>query len=236
MDSTSGPVAFPSTQWSMVRDAGSRRRGALDALAAKYWKPVYWYVRIARGADPATAMDLAQSFFVHALETGLVGKADESRGRFRAFLKTSLRNFLADQARLEGAERRGGGLSHRSIEDAEHGAAELLEAGRELGPEAVFEREWIAAVVREASSAAERRLIADGKEAYAEAFRLYDLERVGDYRDVAKRIGRSEEDVRNYLRVARETFRECVRAEVRETVGASADLDGELAELFAWLT
>ncbi len=236
----SSPVGFPSTLWTVIRQAGgaeahpARRREALGALVERYWKPVYWYLRLSHDRDPATAMDLTQAFFLHVLESGFAAKASPDRGRFRAYLKVSVRNFVVNDALAAQAARRGGGAWALSLDEAERGAAELLAAGREGGAEHVFEREWRSAVVHGAAEALRKRLAADGKSVVFEAFRIHDLE--GDeavgYRDIAAKLGISETDVGNHLRTARELFRECVRAEVRETVGSAAELGEELRELF----
>lgn len=233
----SSPVGFPSTLWTQVREAGDGARGqdAKEALLRRYWKPVYWFVRLTGGYDASTALDVTQGFFVKVLEGKLVERADPMRGSFRSYLKTSLRHFLIDQARAESARRKTGRTVQLSLEEAEAGAAELVAAGKEFTPEQVFEREWVAAVVRAAVAETERKLRTEGKEAYVDAFRLHDLEGGRSYREVAERLGRSEDDVRNYLRVARDLFRDCVRAEVRETVGNIDDLGSEMAELFGWL-
>ncbi len=241
-DSESSPVGFPSTLWSDVLSVAdpahaATRRDGLETLIRRYWKPVYWYVRLSRQTDAATAMDLTQSFFVRVLESGLVERADASRGRFRSFLKVSLRNFLTDQDRASAAERRGGTALHLSLDDAESGAASILAAGRELGPERLFEREWCATVVQRALAAVRERLRREGHETWLAAFEMYDVANEGGlaYSDVASKLGVSEDDVRNHLRFARQYFREAVRAEVRETVGSPSELGGELRELFSWL-
>ncbi len=235
-ESQAVPVGFPSTLWSLVHDAGGGR-DAMGRLIVRYWKSVYWYVRLSANRDAATAMDLTQSFFLHVLESGFASKADPGRGRFRTFLKSSLANFLTDQFRGERTQRRGGPAIPLPTEGTDLESAELLAAGRELGPEQVFDREWCATVYRRAVDETRRRCAAEGRERHFEAFRLHDLEGEGraKYRDVAERLGISENDVRNHLHAARETFRDCLRSEIRETVGSPLDFKDELCELFSWL-
>jgi len=87
---------FPETRWDLVL-AARDSEGARNQLLALYYRPVLAYFRaLARHA--ATAEELRQSFFVAELtrlsgevERGVVRRADPSKGRFRDYLKKSLR-------------------------------------------------------------------------------------------------------------------------------------------------
>src|SRR5688572_10181335 len=87
---------FATTHWSIVRLAGdaatSESSAALDRLCRQYWQPLYYFVR-RKGYSEADAKDLVQGFFARLLEKGLVGAADQERGRFRTFLLTALDNY-----------------------------------------------------------------------------------------------------------------------------------------------
>ncbi len=91
---------FGSTRWSVVLAAGrissADAREALALLCQHYWYPLYAYVR-RRAKSVDEAQDLIQEFFARLLEHNLIGKADPERGRFRCFLLTALRNFLANE-------------------------------------------------------------------------------------------------------------------------------------------
>ena len=91
---------FQTTHWSLVLRAGNRNdRDAEDALAAlcgRYWYPLYAYVR-RRTADVHEAQDLTQEFFARLLEKNTLAAASPERGRFRSFLLTAVKNFLANQ-------------------------------------------------------------------------------------------------------------------------------------------
>jgi RNA polymerase sigma-70 factor (ECF subfamily) len=96
---------FKTTAWDIVRSAVDPE--AQDLLIRIYWKPLYIFVRT-RGFDNETAKDIIQDFFVALLERKVLGRADPSKGRFRAFLLTILKNFLADWKKSANRERRGG--------------------------------------------------------------------------------------------------------------------------------
>jgi RNA polymerase sigma-70 factor (ECF subfamily) len=220
--------------WSLILGARDPQhaRDALNRLMERYCRPVYWYIRTDCGRDATTSLDLTQEFFLYFMQTGFLDKVDADRGRFRNFLKRSVRNFVINTIREGAALRRGGARLHLpldAIEDAGH-----LAAAREFGPEEIFEREWRAAIVRAATDAARQRLESDGRGASFEAFRLYDLDGAGaaSYAAIAAHLGVSEDTVRSYLRTARQTFRECLLAEVRNTVESAQDVEDEMRRLF----
>ena len=107
---TSNPHGFATTQWSIVLAAGKvddrEAQDALNQLCESYWYPLYAYVR-RRVDNVDDAQDLTQAFFVHLLEKGAVARADRSRGRFRAFLLTAVKNFLANEWQKKHAQKRG---------------------------------------------------------------------------------------------------------------------------------
>ncbi len=92
-------ASFQSTLWALVLGARGDRH-ALEQLLRSYWSPVYAFIR-RQGYSGHDASDLTQEFLSQVvLGRDLVGRATPERGRFRAFLKQALRNFLIDQHRL----------------------------------------------------------------------------------------------------------------------------------------
>jgi DNA-directed RNA polymerase specialized sigma24 family protein len=94
-----GP-AFRTTQWSMVLaawgDDSFKSRAALEELCKRYWFPLYAYVR-RRGFNEADAADLTQSFFAAIIEKQSLTGVSPGPTRFRAFLLTAMKNFLANE-------------------------------------------------------------------------------------------------------------------------------------------
>src|SRR5258708_13882369 len=110
---------FATTRWSIVLAAGNLdRQGSRDALAQlceTYWYPLYAYVR-RRVHDVHEAQDLTQTFFSALLEKQTIARADPGRGRFRAFLLTTLKNFLTNEWDKTRAAKRGGGKAELSLD------------------------------------------------------------------------------------------------------------------------
>ncbi|MFO0982340.1 MAG: ECF-type sigma factor [Planctomycetota bacterium] len=109
-------VRFPTTCWSQlaVGSAGAERT-AFELLAQRYWRPIEAYLRQALRRR-AESHDLTQEFFLWMIETGFLAKADLSRGRFRAFIKVALRNYVADHDRERRTRKRGGARAAVSLE------------------------------------------------------------------------------------------------------------------------
>jgi len=122
---------FQTTSWSLVLAAAgqpsTQARGALAKLCQTYWRPVYSFVR-RTGYQPDQAQDLAQGFFLLLLEKKYLGDADRQRGRFRSFLLTSVKHFLANERDRAHALKRGGCQMPVSIDVLDRET--LVEAGR----------------------------------------------------------------------------------------------------------
>src|ERR1700674_5654358 len=106
------PSQFPTTRWTLVAAAGDphrkEARSALVSLCENYWYPLYAYLR-RRGYPADQAQDLTQDFFVRVLEGRYLDRAEPEKGRFRSFLLTSLKFFVADTGDRQRAIKRGGG-------------------------------------------------------------------------------------------------------------------------------
>ena len=91
---------FATTHWTVVLTAGQRHTpqsdAALEQLCRTYWFPLYAYVR-RRGHSKADAEDSVQAFFARFLEKNYLAGLGAERGRFRAFLLASLKNFLINE-------------------------------------------------------------------------------------------------------------------------------------------
>ncbi len=231
---------FLTTRWSVVltagRGAGSDSQRALEELCETYWYPLYAYVR-RRGHRAEDAQDLTQAFFARLLEKNAVGAADPRRGRFRAFLLASLKNFLANEWNRERAQKRGGGCSVLSLDFTAADARFVREPRDELTPERAYERSWALAVLERALAGLEREHAERGRQRLFE--RLKDTLVAGGlrvpYRELAEDLDMTEGAVKVAVHRLRTAFREALRREVSETVGGKGDLDAELHGLITAL-
>ena len=135
-------MRFATTRWSVVLAAAGgapseQADRARAELCAGYWYPLYAYVR-RRGYAAEDARDLTQAFFARLLERQVLASADPARGRFRSFLLTALKNFLASEWRRQAAEKRGGNADVVSIDAAAAERRYLAEPADTRTPEALY--------------------------------------------------------------------------------------------------
>jgi RNA polymerase sigma-70 factor (ECF subfamily) len=149
MHTLPGPSQFPTTRWTLVVAAGNphrkEARSALVYLCENYWYPLHAYLR-RRGYSAHEAQDLTQEFFVRVLEGRYLDRADPEKGRFRSFILTSLKFFVADEEDRQRARKRGGGAVV-SLEFSSGEERYQRELAHDETPERIFERRWALTVL-----------------------------------------------------------------------------------------
>jgi RNA polymerase sigma-70 factor (ECF subfamily) len=236
---TPGPRRFQTTHWSLVLTAadhsGAQARSALSALCEAYWHPVYAFIRrTVRSEDDAR--DLTQAFFTRVIERRYLRAASPERGRFRSFLLTAVRHFLADERDHRRALKRGGGVPHVAIGPAPMAGEPAADPQSDETPEQIYERQWALAAL----DAAVGRLRADydrsGRRAVFELLRpAIDGDARVDYGDLARSLGRREGAVRVAVHRLRRHVGASLRAAIAETVADAGDVDDELRFLMSVL-
>jgi len=225
---------FQTTRWSVVLEAradSEQSRRALEKLCRTYRAPVVAYIR-SHGVAGVEAEDLTQTFFSRFIERSLHAQADPERGRFRAFLLTALKHFLADASDIAQTIKRGGNVQFRSLDSAINSQASLESVADRQTPEQYFDRAWAQAVLHSAMRKLRREARAAGKGALFDALGEFLIERPdeADYARVAAVLGMR----RNTLAVAvhrlRSRLRELVHAELAETAVDRLDLELELKQ------
>ncbi len=228
-----GPGVFPSTCWSRIV-GGEAADPDWNALAERYWRPVYGYLRRRWRQSNEDAKDAAQAFFVWMIESGLMAKANPGRGRFRGFVKTCLMNYMIDEARRQKSLKRGGGTVTRSVhfEDAE--LLPEIPVDESASPDDVLDLVWRRELVNAALQRLEEEFAQRGQEKYFAVFQEYFLSDATslDYRALAERHDINTTQVSNYLRKAKLRYRALLRSAVKETVRSEDDLREELEWLF----
>src|SRR5947207_8971063 len=140
-NATTDHQRFATTHWSVVLATGpsnsSQASKALERLCRTYWPPIYSYVR-SQGFGPADAQDLTQAFFAKLLEKNFWARADPQKGRFRSFLLTALRHFLADQRDRARPANRGEGVSTIAFDEGTGEEHFLAAADQNLSCEQQF--------------------------------------------------------------------------------------------------
>lgn len=232
---------FVTTDWSAVlgaREAHSPQAAqALERLCRTYWYPLYAFVR-RRGFDAHTSQDLVQEFFARLLAANFLKNVTAEKGRFRSFLLASFNHFLANEYDRARAQKRGAGQSPISLDGAMAEGMFALEPVCELTPEKVFEQRWAATLLDQAfARLRDEYAQANKQELFNElnAFLTEDAAS-GDYGPVAERLKMAPGAVAVAVHRLRRQYRECVRAEVANTVGSLVELEDEMRHLFAVLS
>ncbi|HEX7899613.1 MAG TPA: sigma-70 family RNA polymerase sigma factor [Planctomycetota bacterium] len=230
-----GPAGeFPSTRQSVLAPGGAGRDPDLERLVGLYWKPVYGLIRQSGARSNEDAKDLTQEFFTRVvLEGALAERYTPEKGSFRAYLRTSVRNFLRNEHRDATRLKRGADRPPAALQIGEVDLLELVPDAQALPPDALFDAAWRSVVLGKAVQILRERLDA----AVFDVFRRYDLEDDGaqaSYESVGRALGISPDTVKNHLTRAREEFRDAVRAVVCATVADPKDLTAELRELFGF--
>ena len=224
---------FTTTQWSLVRAAADSAnpecREALSSLCRTYWFPVYAYVRF-RGNDSEAARELTQGFFAFLLDKKSVKAARPERGRFRTFLLTSVKNYLANERDRALAWKRGAGAPVLSLDFETAESTLKLEPQERETPETIFERRWAVSVLRQAMARLERETQQAEK---TELFRQLKPFLVGEgrgrpYSDVAADLEMTEPAVKVAIHRLRRKFGRLLREEVSQTLSDPALLDEEM--------
>lgn len=234
--------AFPDTAWSTILSdldpASPRRRERLGELVARYWRPVYKFVRTSWGESVEDAKDLTQEFFSRLMDGDPFSGYDPAQGRFRHFLKGVLKHFLANAKRDANALKRGGGKEIVPLDLASVETELFSSERRTLTPDQVFDRQWAHDVLAQAVARLRSALGAAGK---TRALRVFDAwiapgdpgrERP-DQETIAGALGISVSDVKNDLRDARARLDALIVEALQDLVVSKEELAAELRELFS---
>jgi DNA-directed RNA polymerase specialized sigma24 family protein len=232
----SGPAGFPDTRQSLLQrlasDEESARDLAMDVVCTHYWKPVYRYLRLRWGLEPADAEDLTQGFFLHLLGTSALQRYDRGRARFRTYLRLCLDGYCANRHADARRLKRGGGAEMLSLDDVETATA--------LGdPDVWFQREWVRDLFERSIAALRERLERSGRSVHFVLFQRYDVDGPDasprpTYAGLAAELGVPITQVTNFLALARREFRAIVLEQIRELSVDEAEFRDEARALLGW--
>jgi RNA polymerase sigma-70 factor (ECF subfamily) len=231
---------FAATHWTVVLTAARGRESAhaeqaLAELCQTYWYPLYAYLR-RHGERAETAEDLTQSFIMRLLSPKFLANVDRQKGRFRAFLLASLKNFLADERDREQAQRRGGGQTIISIDGLAAEARYRLEPSDQLTPEKLFDRQWALSVLQSVLVEMQQESAAAGKSALFAAIQPTLTDRgAAPYSVIGAKLGMSEGAVKAAAYRLRQRFRELLIAHIAQTVADPNEIEDEIRDLMASL-
>jgi RNA polymerase sigma-70 factor (ECF subfamily) len=205
-------------------------RSALVSLCENYWYPLYACLR-RRGYPADQAQDLTQEFFVRVLEGRYLDRADPERGRFRSFLLSSLKFFVADEEDRNCAQKRGGGaLVPLELSSGEE--RYQREPAHDETPERIFERRWALSVLDRVVERLRSEFVQHGRPEHFERLKVFLLgQSDAPYAALAREMNTSEGALKVAIHRLRKRYRELFRQEIADTVADPADVESELRHL-----
>ena len=231
---------LPTTRWTIVKEAGQKdvasRDKALAELCAIYYEPVFEFIR-AQGRPADEARDLTQGFFAARIvdEKG-VSKVDHDRGRFRSWLLTAVKSYLANVRKHDNAAKRRPDEPLLSLDTPEKDEQCPVQVGHSTTPERIYERRWAIVLLEQALRKLGEIYEKRGKRKLFEKMIPYLVDAGSDDRQaIAKELGMREETFNTALHRCRIEFREQVRDEIAHTVIHESEIEDELRYIHSGL-
>jgi RNA polymerase sigma factor (sigma-70 family) len=233
-----GSARFATTHWSQVCAAGqagtAHAQAALEKLCVTYWYPVYAFVR-RQGRNSHDAQDLTQEFFARLLEKNTFAVADRTRGKFRSFLLTALKNFLCKEHQRDTALKRGGGEMIIPLDTVFAEQRFTQESASLQASDTLFERRWALTLLEKVLSELHSEYASAGK---ADLFQSLKPALMGErggspYAAIAARFDMTEGAIKTIVHRMRARYRALLHAEIANTVATPGEVEEELRYLFA---
>lgn len=238
MSAPSQNPLFLTTRWTMVASAGGGEirsaEEALEILCRMYWFPLYAYVR-RHGNTREEAEDLTQAFFADLLERKPWQQLDQERGKFRSFLLTALKNFLANHRESARCQKRGGSARHLPLDwenaDSRFHLADTLQSS----PDHAYDREWGVQLLEQVLEHLRDEARAEVSMERFEVLKDFLSTASGEtsYAQVAEMLGINAGAARVAVHRLRKRYRQLLKEEIARTLADPAMVEDELRSLFA---
>lgn len=230
---------FTTTHWSQVLAARgedtAHARQALSQLCAAYWYPLYAYIR-RRGNDVAEAEDLTQAFFERFLEQDLLHDVTPGLGRFRSFLLTALKHFLANEWKRTQAQKRGGGRAILSFDEEKAEARYQREPTDLVTPESLYEKRWALTVLDRVLVRLREEFVASERAELFDQLKIFlTVDQPGcSYGELAVRTGLKEGTIKVAVHRLRRRYGDLLRSEIADTLKDPNEVEDEVRHLI-WI-
>ena len=230
---------FPPTHWTLVLGAG--RGSSTDAREAfgklyEAYRPALLAFMRRDGATDDEAREVVQGFFTSLLQTRSLGQIRRT-GRFRGWLLTCLKHYLADRRDRQEAQKRGSGAAAASLgEDAEAGEVDPPHPG--LAPDEEYDRQFALRFLELVMERLRQEYTARGKARHFQQLQPWLLDKKGgiSHADLGSQLGLSETAVNSEVSRLRKRYRLVFDEELLNLVGGPQELVEEKRFLFAAVT
>ncbi len=173
---------------------------------------------------------------MRVLEGRYLDRADPEKGRFRSFILTSLKFFVADEEDRQRARKRGGG----TVVPLEFSSGEeryQREPAHDETPERIFERRWALSLLDRVVERLRNEFVHHGRPEHFERLKMFLLgQSDAPYAALAREMNTSEGALKVAIHRLRKRYRELFRQEIADTVADPAEVESELRFLAAVLT
>jgi RNA polymerase sigma factor (sigma-70 family) len=232
-----GGAAFTTTHWSVVLEAQGESpaaQEALEKLCGTYWRPIYSFVR-RQGAGAEDAEDLTQGFFAVVLERKDLTTVRKEKGRLRSYLLTSVKNFLADEARRALAVKRGKGQRLIPLDDIREGELIDVERSDRLTADQIYERRWAFTVLEQVMARLRDEYRSAGNLRFFDQMKkmLTNEPDRPPQAQIASEFDMTENAVKQAFYRFRQRYQTLLREEIAHTVAMPGDIEDELRYLIA---
>lgn len=236
---------FHTTHWSVicaVRTADKRRqREIIGDLTARYWKPVYCYLR-RKGFRDSTANDLTQGFFCDiVLGRELIQHADQTKGRFRTLLLTALERYLVSVHRRTHRQKRQPVAGVKQLDS--DALSDLVASQTEMRPDEVFYYTWAMDLLDIVLAEVKDEYCSTARGAYWEVFwsrtvaPILDNATAPSYAEICSKFGIEDESrASNMVITVKRRFHAILRRHLRNLVSCDSEVEDEINEVFAILS
>jgi RNA polymerase sigma-70 factor (ECF subfamily) len=228
---------FAATRWTVVCAARAQDPATVDKalaeLCSAYWYPLYAFVRRS-GHTREEAEDLTQEFFARLLAKDFLAHVEPEKGRFRSFLLTAMKRFLANEWHRATAKKRGGGEIPIPIDIAWAEDRYGAEPADLATPELLYERRWALTLIDKVLAGLEHEYVQKGLDAIFHALKGELVRHAGamSYAEIATQLGMREGAVKVAMYRLRGRYAERLSDEIAQTVNAPEDVEDEIRRLF----
>ncbi len=216
---------YPASGWRTIIGAKEQDFAALERLLARYRLPILKEIgsRIRRDKDDAE--ELTQEFIHSWLRRDFLRNVDESKGRFRNFIKRCIVNFLRDHHRKNASDPQFQVIG----ESIRNSAPPLDPPAASLPLNEAMDVEWARQVVNLALERLEQEFAAARWGSRFSRLRPFLENPENDsYEAAARDLGMTEQAVRTAVSRMRARYGALVEEEIKENVGPDEDWRDEL--------
>lgn len=227
---------FAATRWTVVCAAGAQDPATVDKalheLCSAYWYPLYAFVRRS-GHTREEAENLTQEFFAQLLAKDFPAHVEPKKRRFRSFLLTAMKRFLANDWHRTTAKKPEGGEMPVPIDIAWAEDRYGAEPADPAAPELLYERRWALTLNDKVLDGLEHEYVEKGLDAIYHALKGELVRHAGamSYTEIATQLEMREGAVKVAMYRLRGRYAERLSDEIAQTVNAPEDVEDEIRRL-----